>query len=265
MKPIDSLLLACRVNDIETVKRLTESGTDINCIARPPWDFDGDLYSPIDVACKFGHTKIVKYLIDNGADVKSNNNFPIFVASRWGYTNIVRYLVESGVDVIGDNSSITTAVIQGHTDTVKYLLAEGADATTSDNHLVVRACGYGYFEIVKCLVEYGADVTVENRLAFRKAVDDDHLDIVKYLLDIDFDIFNCLSKLTSRVMYRDTDTIEQIIESPHNKAFKYLSDLLSVMGKKCMLLLLLNGKKTMCKDLLFSVIDSRYKKYKLNR
>jgi ankyrin repeat protein len=81
------------------VKRLVEQeGVDVN--ARDARDA-----TPLKNAALGGRTKVVRYLLDHGADVnrpggkKSDGNSPLIEAAMAGNVEIVRMLVEAGADV----------------------------------------------------------------------------------------------------------------------------------------------------------------------
>lgn len=52
-------------------------------------------------ACRYGHTTIVKMLIDAGADVNDNNgdSSPLEIAFNNKHSNIFRILLNAGADV----------------------------------------------------------------------------------------------------------------------------------------------------------------------
>ncbi|ORX85055.1 ankyrin, partial [Anaeromyces robustus] len=55
--------------------------------------------TPLIAACTKGNEKIVKYLIDHGADVNKknmNNRTPLIMAFEHGNKSIIKYLVEHG-------------------------------------------------------------------------------------------------------------------------------------------------------------------------
>ncbi len=71
-------------------------------------------------ACRYGHLKIVKYLFENGANVKAYYNKAIICASDGGYLDLVKYLVEKGADPF-DDRAIESAENNKHENVVKYL------------------------------------------------------------------------------------------------------------------------------------------------
>jgi ankyrin repeat protein len=91
-------------------------------------------------ACESGQTKIVKSLLDGGADVNIQNYYNGMTALMWaaqnGHTEIVNALLESDADVnFGDNhyrTALMFAAQQGHKEVVEALLGKGADVHKKD-------------------------------------------------------------------------------------------------------------------------------------
>ena len=52
-----------------------------------------------------GHFLIVKLLIDNGADITAEDNYPIIAASKYGDFLTVKLLIEYGADITAQNNS----------------------------------------------------------------------------------------------------------------------------------------------------------------
>jgi ankyrin repeat protein len=67
-------------------------------------DYADDGFTPLGLACYFGHFEVARYLVLKGADVNlpSNNGFnvyPLQSATAGNYTDIARMLVENGAQV----------------------------------------------------------------------------------------------------------------------------------------------------------------------
>jgi hypothetical protein len=82
-----------------------------------------------------GHLDAVKRLVESGSDVNSRDKYGWTVlmrASDNGYIDVVKYLVEAGADVNSRDTegctALTWATVSSHIDVVKYLVEAGADA-----------------------------------------------------------------------------------------------------------------------------------------
>jgi ankyrin repeat protein len=71
---------------------------------------------------------MVKLLVENGADIHFNDDFPIHHAAANGRFTVIKYLIEKGVDVCSDNNyALRVAFEHGSLHAVKYLVEKGAD------------------------------------------------------------------------------------------------------------------------------------------
>jgi ankyrin repeat protein len=94
-----------------------------------------DGFTPLGLACYFGHYDIARFLILKGADVNmpsSNgfNVFPIHSAAAGNYTNIAALLIESGANVnVRQQAGVTplhSAAQNGNLEILILLLEAGA-------------------------------------------------------------------------------------------------------------------------------------------
>lgn len=203
-------------------------------------------------ACKEGKIDTVKHLISLGVDVNSKiyptwfiTTFtPVETAARYGHLEVVKYLVSKGADVSHDDHySFRISTTRGHIEIVKYLLSIGVDVTVYDNQGLANASENGHFELVKYLVNKGADISANKSCALRWAAGMGHYNIVKYLLDCGANPDHCTVFGTG----------------PSD----YLMDWINEEMKKYTLIVLLNNKSLLYRDLLRMVIEKtiRYKKY----
>lgn len=108
--PVILLLTAIRINDLDIVKYFTERKVFID---------DG---ISLFYSAKNGYFDILKYLIENGADVHASNNVALRWASCKGHLEIVKYLVEKGANIHAeDNYALRYATQKQHLNIVNYL------------------------------------------------------------------------------------------------------------------------------------------------
>jgi len=106
-----------------------------------------------------GKLEIVKYLVENGANIHAKNDQALRNASYYGDLEIVKYLVKNGADIhVRNDEALRNACYKGQLEVVKYLVKNGADIHVRNDQALRWASYYGYFEIVKYLVENGADI-----------------------------------------------------------------------------------------------------------
>lgn len=114
--------------------------------------------------------EIVKYLVEQGADVSLTNqggNSALAIACSGGYVNIAKYLIDlvptSSLNLKNNrgNTPLIDCCHFGRFQLIKYLVEKGADFRISNSigQTPVEICiRFGYFEIAKYfVVEKGAD------------------------------------------------------------------------------------------------------------
>jgi ankyrin repeat protein len=125
-----SLFEAAAAGKLDVVARLLQQHPEaVNYYAE-------DGFTPLGLACYFGHYEIARLLILKGADVNlpSNNGFrvyPLHSAVAGNYTQIARMLVESNALVnVKQQAGVTalhSAAQNGNIDLLILLLEHGAD------------------------------------------------------------------------------------------------------------------------------------------
>lgn len=186
----DEMHNAAMIGDLAKLKRLVESGWNIN-------SRDDEGWTPLIVAGYYGHPEAVRFLIENGAAVNARSYVhrftPLIIASLNGHTDIVELLVaaEADLDVtegkLGE-TALMLATEKGHTDIVRNLLDAGADPNVKDLRgftALIKASSEGYGEIVEMLLQAGAgvnDCEENGATSLTLASQQGHCGIVKLLI-----------------------------------------------------------------------------------
>ena len=100
---------------------------------------------------------MTKALINLGAAVNENRNYPLELASRNGHTEIVKMLLEAG--------------------------ANTCDSKPDEGYCLRLAAYNGHTTIVKLLLDAGANPMADNYKALELALRMQHMDVVELLLD----------------------------------------------------------------------------------
>lgn len=98
-------------------------------------------WTALAYACKYGHSDIVKFLVENGANVNETVNTgstPLAVALLAGNFDIADYLVKNKADVnipdIMGMSPLMWAVKENNLKVSKYLVEHGAKVNAKNNN-----------------------------------------------------------------------------------------------------------------------------------
>ena len=156
--PQDEINNAVCVGDGEEVRRLLESGVDIE--TKTP---DGD--TPL-INAAGGDAEVVSLLLDAGANLEARNSHgltPLNYAAFEGRPEVVKILLDAGANPEAkDNDGWTpliSAMLEGHPEVVKVLLDAGASIGAKDNEgatPLMHAVIGKHPAIVKILLDAGA-------------------------------------------------------------------------------------------------------------
>lgn len=106
--PEKQLFDAIAIKNIDAVKRIVNDNPSINLNC-----FDADELTPLQHSCHTGDVELAKYLIDRGADVnftqRKDGYTPLMFAAISARDKIVRLLLERGADTTSENCVHRTA------------------------------------------------------------------------------------------------------------------------------------------------------------
>jgi len=125
--------------------------------------YSNDGFTPLGLACYFGHLEIVKFLVNNGADINKASSNSFHVAPLHSATAI-------------SNFEIT-----------EYLLANGANLNVRQQSGVTQlhsAAHNGQPKIAQLLIEHGADINVrtdDGKTPFDMAVEKGYVETAELL------------------------------------------------------------------------------------
>lgn len=91
--------------------------------------------TPLMYGCAGGHTEVVKFLLEHGANVEDHNengHTPLMEAASAGHVELAKILLMHGAGINTHSnefkeSALTLACYKGHLDMVRFLLEAGAD------------------------------------------------------------------------------------------------------------------------------------------
>jgi hypothetical protein len=123
---------------------------------------------PLSWAAERGHEAVVKLLLENGADLETNDKYnrtPLLWAVERAHKAVVNLLLQKGADLKTRDKKygrtpLSLAADTGHEEVVELLLEKGANLETKDNYSqmpVLWAAESGHKELAKLLLEKGVE------------------------------------------------------------------------------------------------------------
>jgi ankyrin repeat protein len=189
------LNIAVRNGNMDAIKALIDGGVDINHVndngETAVFLVSRGFIFPLSPLLS---AKILKLLIDSGANIQIENNdhlSPLWIATLNGNLNLVKLLLEGGADVESfDEDGYTPLAIgaeNGRLRSIKLILKAGADIEAQDNEgntPLMMAANNGHEDIVEFFLKKDAYVNHENDeglTAVDLAQREGHLEIVAML------------------------------------------------------------------------------------
>ena len=202
------------------------------------------------------HNKIelVEFLISNGANINTNNNYPLRTSARNGYLELVDILLRHKCKL--DIAALHWSAKNGYFNIVKLLAENGIDIRANkEGALIVSASG-GHLNIVKYLVGLGCNINVKGDLPLRVSAENGQAHIIDYILKNN-------SSSTNGIKYAFINSIKsgklEVVELLFNK----IEDMRNVTAIKeeALLISALRGYFDILKYLIDNSSEYTYKSY----
>lgn len=217
------LMEAAREGHDEMVSLLLTQGANINAQTEETQE------TALTLACCGGFLEVADYLIKHGADIELGASTPLMEAAQEGHLELVKFLLENKADVhaqtqTGD-TALTYACENGHTDVAEVLLYFGAELehlSEGGRTPLMKACRAGHICTVKFLIQKGADVnrqtTNNDHTPLSLACAGGHQQVVELLLVHGADPFHKLKDNSTMLIEAakggHTQVVQQLLDYP---------------------------------------------------
>uniref|UniRef100_A0A1I8GM34 ANK_REP_REGION domain-containing protein n=1 Tax=Macrostomum lignano TaxID=282301 RepID=A0A1I8GM34_9PLAT len=152
--------------------------------------------TPLLIAAQTGHARVVRCLLDAGADPNRQRNdgsSPLLMAAQYGQQRVLEMLLQAGADLhlpnIFGSAALFAACWWNHFTAIRRLLQVGADVNLKTNSKwtpLHKAAQKGYLELVSFLIESGALVNALDNVRsspLHTAAENGHDEVVKFLIE----------------------------------------------------------------------------------
>ncbi len=177
-----ALIAASQNGHLNTVRYLVEHGANVH--ARDE--------KALRRALLYHQVDVIEYLVTHGGDINAggdefpgtNKDMLLSAASLEGSMELVKYALDNKANVhYRRNMALKNAAQNNHLGVVKYLLRNGADINDSHHGSVVElAIKNNNYDIAKYLVEQGADIRSESTPILIATIRNNQLGFIKYLV-----------------------------------------------------------------------------------
>ncbi|AEQ33353.1 ankyrin repeat protein [Megavirus chiliensis] len=149
-----------------------------------------DLGKFLPVAAEYGQFELVKFLVENGVYIDYIDYIacafskctPLVEASSSGHTEIVRYLIDNGAEY-KKSHGILLAAKYGHHDVVKLFIEKGADLNEYGFKCIEEVVKKNNIEILKLLINCGIEIDYEYLIYVAGLLG--YTKLVRYLINIE--------------------------------------------------------------------------------
>lgn len=186
------------------LKYLVQNGADIHV------NYESALMNSVN----HNQFKIVQYLVEQGADIHVNNEYALIESIRFGRLQTVQYLIEQGADIhLNKNKALRKSVYSPKI--FKYLINEGADIQAC-NHLLNCFVKQNNIDMIKYLLKNSIDVQSNENEALITSIHMNFKNIRNLLIEFGADITSCASKALVECALNidcDLETIQFLVEN----------------------------------------------------
>ncbi|WP_353280817.1 ankyrin repeat domain-containing protein [Wolbachia endosymbiont (group B) of Cyclophora punctaria] len=204
----DGLRSAVKEHDFQKAEKYIREGKTHTTNVINSKDRNGN--SPLSIAVSKQDLEMMRFLIENGADVNIEDFFrlpPIYYAVTKGTTEMIELLIDKGASISGyfsyadkKRTLVGWVIDKNSPEKVEVLLKHGASPNGkfdllaySQNSCLHAAIEKNYSRIVELLIEYRANVNVQNeqgQTPIYLAISSKRPKIIKLLYDNGADIDN---------------------------------------------------------------------------
>jgi Ankyrin repeats (3 copies) len=137
------LIHACTLSNTDTISYLLKYCDDIDHF---------DKYCALDAACRRGGVEIVAFLLEKINYTQTNLNGVLCSTVKGNSLNTLKLLIENGADIHSNNELLCVSMEKNSIDIMEYLLSNGADITTLTDEQIEYSIEKNHVERIELLL-----------------------------------------------------------------------------------------------------------------
>lgn len=203
----DKLEIYAKNGNLERVIELLECGANVHV--------NGDY--PLRSAARNGYPRVVFTLLQYGADVHADNDLALQLAAQWGHSLTVTTLLNHNADIHADNDhALRLSAKNGNIKTVTVLLERGANVHADNDYALRYSARNGYTKTVNKLLSYGANAGANDDEALLVSVTKANFIIFTKLFECDSNISRSMESFSKDILNIVVDNYLNNISSNNN-------------------------------------------------
>ena len=169
-------------------------------------------------ALTYDSYNIATYFVQNGfVDITSDDNYAIKCVAgsiNKDSTAFLKLLIENGADIGANNNYPLQATANGLLDNMQLLINYGADIHVNDEYVLQTACHSNNINMVELLLDTGANVHIYNLQIIKDAVKNNNIKLVQLLIKYGANIFDIgYDEMITIVGHGHTQMVQYLIEN----------------------------------------------------
>ncbi|AVP87204.1 hypothetical protein phytr_2470 [Candidatus Phycorickettsia trachydisci] len=142
----------------------------------------GDI-TPLEVAAQKGQLHVVKFLIEQGAELKDGGSVVLYEALKGGNIDVIKFLVELKARISREEiiQALCKAAEGGKLDVIKFLIDQGAYICKDE----VRSFAYQTYDGVKLNI---VSLISDSKNPLHRAAQEGQLEVIEFLLSQGVDV-----------------------------------------------------------------------------
>mgnify|MGYP001488287325 CR=1 FL=1 len=119
-------------------------------------------------ACANSCMVLIENMTKNYSISKNALDYGLLKSSEQGHLSVVKFLLENGADIhFHDNMALQWACLNDYPEIIKFLIESGANIHVYDDLPFRWVCVHGHLDLAKILAQYGANIHACDDMAFR--------------------------------------------------------------------------------------------------